>query len=84
MKNVNNFQIAKVQPLSDVTPEIKNILTFYWSNYDNILLIGYLNMNLDNPNFNKSIEDHELSSLISEPTCFKNINPTCIKNFPKI
>ena len=38
-------------------------------------------MTLDNPNFNELIEDHELSALISEPTCFKNINPTCIESF---
>ena len=83
MKNVNNFQIAKVQPLSDITftSEIKNILTFYWSTHDNILLMGDLNMTLDNPNFNELIEDHELSALISEPTCFKNINPTCTESF---
>ena len=66
---------AKVQPLSDITftSEIKNILTFYWSTHDNILLMGDLNMTLDNPNFNELIEDHELSALISEPTCFKKI-----------
>ena len=62
MKNVSNFQIAKFQPLSDIafTSEIKNILTFYWSTHDNILLMGDLNMTLDNPNFNELIEDHEL------------------------
>ena len=83
MKNVNNFQIAKVQPLSDITfiSEIKNIVTVYWSTHDNILLKGDLNMTLDNPNFNKLIEDHELSALISESTCFKNNNPTCIESF---
>ena len=38
-------------------------------------------MTLDNPNFNELIEGHELSALISEPTCLKSINPTCIDNF---
>ena len=82
MKNVNNFQMAKVQPLSNITftSEIKNILTFYWSTHDNILLMGNLDMTLDNPNFNQLIEDHELTALISEPTCFKNINPTSIES----
>ena len=72
MKNVNNFQIAKVQPLSDTTftSEIKNILTFCWSTHDNILLMGDLNMTLDNPNFHELIADHKLSALISEPTYF--------------
>ena len=69
--------------LSDITftPEIKNILTFYWSTHDNILLMGDFNMTLDNPNFNELIEDHQPSDLISEPTCFESINPTCIDNF---
>ena len=43
-----------------------------------------LNMTLHNPNFNELIEDHELSALMSEPTCFKNVNPTCIEKFPEI
>ena len=38
-------------------------------------------MTFDNPNFNELIEDHELSALLSEPTYFKSINPTCIANF---
>ena len=73
----------KPPSLSDITftSEIKNILTFYWSTNDNILLVGDFNMTLDNPNFNELIEDHELSALISEPTCFKSINLTCIGNF---
>ena len=28
-------------------------------------------MTLDNPNFNELIDGHELSVLITEPTCFK-------------
>ena len=83
MKNVNNFQIAKVQPLSNIafTSKIKSILTFHWSTHDIILLMGDLNISPDNPNFNELIEDHELSTLISEPTYFKNINPTSIQSF---
>ena len=34
-----------------------------------------------NPKLNKFLEDHELYNLISEPTCFKSINPTCFDNF---
>ena len=74
---------CKPPSLSDITftSEIKNILTFYRLTHDNILLMGDFNMTLDNPNFNELIEDHELSALILEPTCFKSINPTCIGNF---
>ena len=31
--------------------------------------------------FSDLIDDHELFTLKSEPTCFKSINPTCIDNF---
>ena len=43
--------------------------------------MGDFNMTLDNANFDELIEDHELSALILEPTCFKTINPTCIYSF---
>ena len=46
-----------------------------------MLLMGDFNMTLESPNFNELIEDHELFALISEPTCFKSINPTFIDNF---
>ena len=38
-------------------------------------------MALDNPNFNQLFEGHGLSTLMSESTCFKSINSTCIGNF---
>ena len=63
------------------TSEIKSILTFYWSIHNNMLLMGDFNTILESPNFNELIEDHELFALISELTCFKSINPTCIDNF---
>ena len=43
--------------------------------------MGDFNMTPDNPNFNELIEDHELSALIPEFTCFKRINPTSMDNF---
>ena len=64
--------VYKPPSLIDITfaSEIKNILTFFRSAHDNILLLGDFNMTLDNPNFNELIEDYELSALISEPTMF--------------
>ena len=77
---INWLLIGTYEPpsLSDITftSEIKNILTFYWSTHDNILLMGDFNVTLDNPNFNELIEDYGISALISEPSCFKNIYPT--------
>ena len=63
------------------TSEISNILAFYWQTQDNILLMGDFNMAPNNPKLSELIADHELYTLISEPTCFKSINPTCIDNF---
>ena len=73
----------KPPSLSDIafTSEIRNILTFYRSAPDNILLMGDFNMTPNNPKLSELIDHHELCPLISEPTCFKSINPTCIDNF---
>ena len=73
----------KPPSLSDIafTFEISNILTFYRSTHDNILLMGDFNMTTNNPKLSELIADHELCKLISEPTCFKSINPNCIANF---
>ena len=73
----------KPPSLSDIAfkSEISNILTFYRSTHDNILLMGDFNMVPNNPKLSELIADHELLTLISEPTCFKSINPTCIDNF---
>ena len=38
-------------------------------------------MTPNNTKLNGLIADHELCILISEPTCFKCINPSCIDNF---
>ena len=73
----------KPPSLSDIafTPEISNIQTFYRSIHNNILLMSDFNMVPNNPKLSQLIADHELCTLISEPTCFKSINPTCIDNF---
>ena len=85
LSKTNRLIISTYKPpsLSDVTftSEIKNILTFYRSTHDNILLMVDFNMTLDNLNFNELVEDHQLSAPISESTCFKSINPTYIGNF---
>ena len=43
--------------------------------------MGDFNMTPNNPKLSELIDDHELFTLISEPKCFKSINPTCIDNF---
>ena len=73
----------KPPSLSDIafTSEISNILTFYRSTHDNILPMGDFNMIQNNPKFSELIDGHELCTLISQPTRFKSVNPTCIDNF---
>ena len=75
--------IYKPPSLSDIvfTSEISNILTFYQSTHDNILLMGDFNMTLNYPKSSELIANHELCALISEPTCLKSINPTLIVTF---
>ena len=43
--------------------------------------MGDFNMTPNNAKLSELIADHELCTLISKPTCFKSINPTCIDNF---
>ena len=43
--------------------------------------MGDFNMTPNNPKLSELIADHELSTLISETTCFESINPTCNNNF---
>ena len=73
----------KSPSLSDIafTSEISNILTFYWSTHDSILLMGDFNMTPNNSKLSELIADHELCTLIWEPIGFKSINPICIDNF---
>ena len=85
LSKTNQLIIGTYKPpsLSDITftSEIKNILAFYCLTHDSILPMRDFNMTIDNSNFNELIDEHELSALISEPTCFKSINPTYIDNF---
>ena len=43
--------------------------------------MGDFNVTPNNLKLSELIDDHELFTLISEPTCFKSISPTCIDNF---
>ena len=55
------FGTYKPPSLSDLTftSEVKNILTFYRSTHNNILLMGDFNMTFDNPDFYELIENHD-------------------------
>ena len=85
LSQTNWLVIGTYKPpsLSDIpfTSETSNTLTFYRSTHDNILLMGDFNITPNNPKSSELIADHELCTLIPEPTCFKSINPNCTDNF---
>ena len=62
-------------------------LDTYISQYDNIMLLGDLNVESSDPVLNDFCNVYNLFSLVKEPTCFKNSdNPLCIdlSDFRKI
>ena len=55
------------------------ILDHYLSKYDNYLLIGDFNSEINEDIMREFCDSYNLSNLIKEPTCFKNIhNPSAI------
>ena len=57
-------------------------LDTYFSQYDNIMLLGDLNVESLDPVLNDFCNVCNLFSLVKEPTCFKNpYNPSCIDLF---
>ena len=45
---------------------------------DNILLMGDFNLTIENKHLEELLSLFNIKSLISSPTCFQSINPTCI------
>ena len=67
LSKTNWLVIGTYKPsLSDIafTSEISNILTFYWSTHNSILLMGDFNMTPNNSKLSELIADHELCTLI--------------------
>ena len=53
-------------------------MTLY-SNYENVLLVGDFNTEITEYYIESFLYKHELSNLVKEKTCFKNMqNPSCI------
>ena len=47
--------------------------------YDKILILGYFNLEIEQENMKPFCENHNLKSLIKQPTCYKHPNkPKCI------
>ena len=84
-----NLRPTKWLLFTGYNPKKENIASFlkylsqgidkYLCNYDNILLIGDFNSEMDEKHISEFCDLYTLKSLIKEPTCFKNTsNPTCI------
>ena len=58
---------------------LRKSLDLYSAHYENTILIGDFNVNIDDPHMESFLESYRFKSLIKDPTCFKNPeNPSCI------
>ena len=65
--------------ISNHLQTISKSLDLYLSQYDNIIIVGDFNTEIGENSMNAFCKKYSLSSLIKEPTCYKNhANPNCI------
>ena len=57
------------------------IVGFYLQKFDDLLIIGDLNMTTENTHLNDLLQIYDLTALIKEPTCYQSQNPNCIDHF---
>ena len=57
---------------------LSKTINAFSTKYDNILLMGDFNLTIKNKHLEELLNLFNLKSLISSPTCFQSINPTCI------
>ena len=58
--------------ISNHLQTISKSLDLYLSQYDNIIIVGDFNTEIGETSMNAFCERYSLSSLIKEPTCYKN------------
>ena len=58
--------------------ELSKLVDKYSNNYDNFVIMGDFNLEIDNDNIENFLQAYDLHSLIREPTCFKSSPPKCI------
>ena len=54
------------------------MIDFYSNSYDNHMIIGDFNMEIEDPLLHSLMGDHNLNSLMKSPTCFKSNRGRCI------
>ena len=57
---------------------LSKTINAFSTKYDNILLMGYFNLTIVNKHLEGLLSLFNIKSLISSPTFFQSINPTCI------
>ena len=66
----------------NITPHLGNISTALdklSTDYENVILLGDFNVEVEEKNLSNFMSVHNLKTLIKQKTCFKNPeNPTCI------
>ena len=53
------------------------LITQLLTTYGNTILTGDFNLCVENTYFEATLETYDLSILITKPTCYQSINPTC-------
>ena len=67
------------ETISHFLKNVGNPLDKYLSTYDNLLLIGDFNSEINDSEMTSFCETYNLKNLIKEPTCYKNpLNPSSI------
>ena len=60
---------------------ITKIVDFYLQKFENLFIIGDLNMKTENTHLNDLLQMYDLPALIKEPTCYQSQNPNYIDHF---
>ena len=66
------------QKEADFLQHLSWLLDFHIMAYENIIIIGDFNMTIKNHFFKDIMKTFALFCLISKPTCFQSVNPTCV------
>ena len=61
---------------------ITKIVDFCLQKFENLFIIGHLNMTTQNTHLSDLLQMYDLTALIKEPTCYQSQIPNCIDHFP--
>ena len=64
----------KLSHIKSHLQEIRNRLDYYSSKYENFMVLGKFNVEISNPHMIKFCALYNFINLITEPTCYKNVD----------